>query len=135
MKRVFKVDVSHLPEQNISEIEEMFQENYLEYSLEEKTDMDILLEALQSVLHITIDDMKSCKRGTNISYARRIFFYHARRIFPNRPLSEIGRMIEKKQSSVSHSLSAFSSDIKSRRNKEFRSHVAAIEDFITQRKK
>jgi chromosomal replication initiation ATPase DnaA len=128
------VNINHLPPDKLAAIEDALKTTGVEYQYDEKNDTDILLDALREVLNVTLDELKSHKKGKKLSYARRIYFYYAHRIYPNLSQKNIGKMINKKQVSVSCSIAKFYND-NSRYNPEFRAYVKSVDEYLNSSKK
>jgi chromosomal replication initiation ATPase DnaA len=129
MKRILEAQITGAPQEKLREIETLLRQAGASYCYREVDEAAVLLQAIKTVLHVSLDEMQSTQRSKKIAYARRIFFYHMHRIFPDYSMGRIGGMVGKTTSAVSHGIERFNDDNKGKNNPEFRDAVTAIEAF------
>jgi chromosomal replication initiation ATPase DnaA len=118
-------DVEKIPVAEREAIERITRAAGAEPSYFVKTGIDCLLDAVQKVFRCTLDELKSNSKKNNLPYARHIYFYYARKMYPDLPQQEIGKMLNRCQPSVAYSIFFFQNE-NSRFNNEFRNFVAAV---------
>ncbi len=124
-------DINLIPESDREIIEGIMRDCGIEPKYYVKTDIDILIEAVQDVFRVTLDELKSNSRKGNLPYARRVVFYYATKIYPRRfPKRKIGDLLNKKQSSAHVAIGLFKIENNPLINHEFYRYILQVKERL-----
>jgi chromosomal replication initiation ATPase DnaA len=128
--KIMIVDITVLPYAALRKIEEILQSAGIEPIYREKTQIDFLIDAIESVFRVNFDELISESKKNNLPYARRVFFYFVKKMHPRKSDGEIAGLINKDRTLVKHSLHTFNVEYNDKINPKFKAYVDQVKEKL-----
>jgi chromosomal replication initiation ATPase DnaA len=112
----------------VNEIKSMLKSAGIAYTDRVLQNITKLACAIDTVFGCTLNDLKSQKRGENLSYARRVWFWYLKYISFENSAKKLAKTINKHHSLISYDLRMFENDMKY--NKKFERFIKLVNVHI-----